>query len=104
MATDSVLELGLSAKGLGNRRQNVFETDFTFLVGNDQWQCASFIAGFLSPRIAALQESDPTLREFTIITKDPGHYFESFLSLGFGSTVKITSANSEFFRSICCEL
>jgi hypothetical protein len=48
--------------------------------------------------------SDPTLREFTITTNDPNHYFESFLLLGFGSTVKITWTNATFFRSICCEL
>jgi hypothetical protein len=101
---DSVLELGLSAKGLRNLRENVFEQDFTFIVGNDWWQCASFIAAFLSPRIAALQGSDPTFREFTITMNDPCHYFECFLFLGFGSTVKIASTNSTFFRSICCEL
>jgi hypothetical protein len=104
MLSDSVLELGVSAKGLGNLRENVFEQDFTFIIGNDRWQCASFIAAFLPPRIAALQGNDPTLREFMITTNDPFHYFESFLFLGFGSTMKIASTNSTFFRSICCEL
>jgi hypothetical protein len=89
---------------MGNLHENVFEKDFTFNVGNDRWQCASFTAAFLSPRIATLQGSDPTLCEFTITTNDPDHYFESFLFLGFGSTVKITSTNSAFFQSICCEL
>jgi hypothetical protein len=97
MLTDSVLELGLSVKGLGNLHENVFEKDFTIIVGNDRWQCTSFIAAFLSPRIAALQVSDPTLREFTITTNNPNHYFESFLLLGFDSTMKIPLTNSTFF-------
>jgi hypothetical protein len=104
MVSDSVVELGLSAKGLGNLCENVFEKDFTFIVGDDRWQCASLIAACLSPRIAALQGSDPILHEFTITTNDPDHYFESCLFLGFGSTVKLSSINSIFFRSICWEL
>jgi hypothetical protein len=100
--SDWVVELGFSAKGLGNMCDNVLEKDFTFIVGDDRWQCASFIAAFLSPRMAALQGNDPTLHEFTITTNDPDHYFESFL--GFGSTVKLSSTKSTFFRSICCEL
>jgi hypothetical protein len=97
MLSDSVMELGLSKKGLGNLRENVFEQDFTFIVGNDRWQCASFIAAFLSPRIAAFQGSDHTLHEFTITTNDLCHYFKSFLFLGFGSTVTIASTHSIFF-------
>jgi hypothetical protein len=104
MLSEFVLELGLSATGLRNLHENVFEKDFTFMVGSDRWQCPSFIAAFLSPRIAALQASDPILHEFTITTNDSCRYFESFLLLGFGSSIKITSTNSTFFRSICCKL
>jgi hypothetical protein len=34
MVSDSMLELGLSAKGLGNLSENVFEKDFTFVVSD----------------------------------------------------------------------
>jgi hypothetical protein len=57
-----------------------------------------------SSRIGALQGSDLTLHEFTITTNDPDHSFESFLFLGFGSTVKLSSTNLAFLQSICCEL
>jgi hypothetical protein len=35
MMRESVLELGLSTKGLGNLHDNVFEKDLTFIVGSD---------------------------------------------------------------------
>jgi hypothetical protein len=58
--------LGLSAKALGNVVPKVFENDFVFLVDKTRYECHSIIAGFLSPRIAALQVNDRTLREFAI--------------------------------------
>jgi hypothetical protein len=36
MMSESVLELGLSAKGLGYLHENVFAKDFTFIVGSDR--------------------------------------------------------------------
>jgi hypothetical protein len=39
MMSESVVELGLSAKGLGNLHENVLEKDLTFIVGSDRWKC-----------------------------------------------------------------
>jgi hypothetical protein len=63
-----------------------------------------FIAAFLSPRLAELQMSDPTLHDIVIETPDPNHYFENFLNLGFGSCLRVTTENWLFIRSICNEL
>jgi hypothetical protein len=45
------VELALSAKGLRNLPMNVYENDFTFIVGESRYDCPSFIDSFLSPRI-----------------------------------------------------
>jgi hypothetical protein len=100
----SEVQVGLSAKGLANIPGNIYENDFTFIVGEDRYQCSSFIASFLSPRIGQLQVSDSTLQQFVIATKDPEHYFHNFMCLGEGCKMTLTNENSGFFRSICCEL
>jgi hypothetical protein len=97
-------EICLSAKGLANLPRNGYENDFTFHVGSERYRCPSFLAAFLSPRIAALQTNDPTVRDFVVDAKDPNHFFTQFLSLGEGLSLEITSTHSDFFRSICLEL
>jgi hypothetical protein len=76
-----VVELSLSAKGLLNLPANIAENDFTFIVGTERYKCPKFIAGLLSPRIAALQAGDPTLQEFIIPTPDPDMILKIFLVL-----------------------
>jgi hypothetical protein len=78
MSADSSFEVALSAKALANLSRNVSEHDGLFVVGGDQYRCPSFIAAFLSPRLAELQVSDPTLHDIVIETLDPNHYFQSF--------------------------
>jgi hypothetical protein len=73
----------LSAKGLTNLSRNVYENDFTFLVGDEHYRCPSFIAAFLSPRLAERQVSDPTLHDIVMETPDPSHYFQSFFQSWF---------------------
>jgi hypothetical protein len=63
-SAETGIELALSAKGLGNLPKNVYENDFTFIVGETRSDCPSFIASFLSPRICDLQKSDPTFCKF----------------------------------------
>jgi hypothetical protein len=101
--TLSGVELTLSAKGLGNLPKNVYENDFTFIVGESHYHCPSFLASFLSPRICHLQKKDPTLREFSIETKDPTYLFEKLLEVCYGSSFRVCE-NVPFFKSIFCEL
>jgi hypothetical protein len=80
------------------------ENDFTFIVGDLSYSCPWFVAAWRPPKVAQLRSLDPTLREFTIETKDPGNHFEEFLSLGRGCGVAITEANRSFLLAIAFEL
>jgi hypothetical protein len=104
MSKDSSLTFGLSAQGLGNLSKHIYDNDFTFIVDDQHYECPRFIAGFLSPKICELQSNDPTVQEFMIETKDPHSYFKTFLSLGMGARVKISSLNLKFFQTLCREL
>jgi hypothetical protein len=104
MKSESPFQVCLSAKGLAKLPQNVYENDFTFIVGDDRYKCPSFVAAFLSPRVCSLQRTDGTLHEFIIETKDPNQLFESIVGLGEGRSMTVSATNSSFVRSICYEL
>jgi hypothetical protein len=97
------VEIGLSAKGLGNIARNVYENDFSFVLGDTEYRCPSFIASFLSPRICCLQRNDPTIREFHLNTPDPNHSFEKILNLCSGEHFAF-SRNEQFVKQISREL
>jgi hypothetical protein len=101
MGADSSFEVSLSEKGLANLSRNVCKDNFSFIVGEEQYRCPSFIAAFLSCRF---QANDPTLCVIVIKALDPNHYFESSVSLGFGSSLTVTTEDCDFIRSICSEL
>jgi hypothetical protein len=90
------LQVGLSAKGLANIPRNIYENDFTFIIGEDKYKCPLFIAAFLSPLIGQLQVSGSTIREFVIATKDPEHCFHTFVCLDEGCRVRVRDDNSEY--------
>jgi hypothetical protein len=104
MSVESTVEVHLSAKGFANLPRTVYNNDFTFIVGHDHYECPSFVAAFLSPRIAHLQAFDPTIHDFVIETEDPQHYFQACVGLCEGPTLTVTSSNRTFIQSICCEL
>jgi hypothetical protein len=103
MTRGADLEIGLSAKGLGNLPRNVYEDDFAFLVGDRVYRCPSFVASFLSPRICRLQTNDPTIREFRIETPDPNEDFERILSLCSGCRLSISGCEA-FVHRVSVEL
>jgi hypothetical protein len=94
----------LTAKGLSNIPQSKERNDFTFVVGDVCYSCAWYVAAFLSPRICALHKVDSTTNEFVVHTEDRNHEFEQFLSLGYGATLALTSANRSFFSGVSEEL
>jgi hypothetical protein len=83
--------------------KNVYENDFTFIVGENRYYCPSFVASFLSPRICDLQKKDPTLQEFCIETEDPTNLFEQLVEVCYGSSFRVCESKS-FFKSILTEL
>jgi hypothetical protein len=62
------------------------------------------VATFLSPRVAGLLRTDPTIRELQLKTRDPHHLFPDVLGLAEGRAVQLTGGNSPFFRSVGFEL
>jgi hypothetical protein len=102
--SDSPVPLSLSAKGLQRLEDVNHERDFAFLVGGERYSCPSFVAEFLSPRIASLRSQDLTIQEFSIQTEDSRHLFGAFLSIGFGHAVSVSMDELSFVRSVCGEL
>jgi hypothetical protein len=47
--TETGAEISLSTKGFRNLPRNVYENDFTFIVGENRYYCPSFLACLLSP-------------------------------------------------------
>jgi hypothetical protein len=102
-----LVTIALSANGLANIPRNVYDDNFTFLVGESRYECPSISAAFVSPRIATLQKSDPTIQNLMIETKDPHDYFSYIITLCSGLTISIDFDDSsllEFLRAICAEL
>jgi hypothetical protein len=103
MSDSSPISVAFSAKTLRTLPQNVYENDFTFIVGEARYQCPSFVASLLSPRLCRLQAADPTIHEIEIQTPDPGCYFESIVNLDFDSRLR-SPAGRSFVRRLCAEL
>jgi hypothetical protein len=99
---NSQANVHLSAKGLHNICQK--DKGFTFIVGPRRYDCPLFVAEFLSPRIHDLRSVDNTFDEYEIEIEDPDGHFEGFLSLGSGSTIKITESNRLTILSVSGEL
>jgi hypothetical protein len=97
-------EVNISASGLGHLKKLRIENDFTFIVGDNRYDCPWFIAEFVSPRVSQLRSVDITMTEFHIETNDPGRLFESILTLGWGSTIFVSEETFSFFVSISREL
>jgi hypothetical protein len=102
--SDSPVRLSLSTTGLQRLEGVNHQKDFTFIVGDERYECPTFIAEFLSPRITTLRSQDITISEFSVHTADPNHYFGTLLSLGFGHEVSFTRNELSFVRSVCGEL
>jgi hypothetical protein len=96
--------ISLSAGGLGNIPQRPNRNDFAFLVGNLRYSCPSYVADFLSPRIARFHGLDLTIAEYSIETPDSDHLFPLFLSLGHGETIDVNSGSEPFFVALSREL
>jgi hypothetical protein len=102
--SDLAIRLSLSAKGLQGVEAVNHENDFAFIVGDERYSCPSFLAEFLSPRVAALRSEDITISEFSIKTSDPDHFFGTLLSIGFGREVSFPASRLGFVRAVSKEL
>jgi hypothetical protein len=94
----------LSVNGLANIPIIPVRNDFEFIVGESHYPCASFLADFLSPKIARLHSVDPTIDKFIVSTKDSNGDFKSFISLGRGEEIRLHPTNRDFFSKLSFEL
>jgi hypothetical protein len=94
----------LTAKGLKNVAGETFPNDFTFTVGSATYFCSSFVACFLSPKIATIRRCDPTIASYAVETKDETNEFRSVLSLGEGSSLVLQQSMKKFLLNISTEL
>jgi hypothetical protein len=97
-------DLKLSASGLGHIAASKSENDFSFVVGDERYDCPWFIANFVSRKVARLHEVDPSVRELSVETEDREHEFGTFLSLGRGIGVRVSESNRLFLLSLAREL
>jgi hypothetical protein len=93
-----------SSAGLANVPRKDSMNDLEFIVGDTTYHCLSFVADFLSPRIAAIHAFHDTISLFVIETKDDTNHFSKFLSLGHGQRLCLTEANRQLHLSISREL
>jgi urate oxidase len=74
--------------------------DFTFIIGNDRYQCAWFIADFLSPKMSRFHAVDPSIEEIAIETKITSDGFNKFISSCFTSFCEMSDDERQLFLSI----
>jgi hypothetical protein len=100
------MKMKLSSGGLANiaKSKSKSEPEFTFIVGEDRYNCPWFVAAFLSPRVGSFQSTDVTQNELEIETTDLRKEFSAVLSLGYGSSLSVTKQNRKFLLSIAREL
>jgi hypothetical protein len=89
---------------LGNVPQSQALNDFRFLVGGAVYDCPWYVADLISPVIAHLHQSDPTLDGFLVETVDDDRYFKYFLALGRGEDLPLNDRSVPFFLALAKEL
>jgi hypothetical protein len=80
--------------GLQNLVDGPYEKDFCFIVGQTPHYCPSFIADFLSPKIARDRKSDCTIDHYSVSAPDAQGSFGNLLRLGFGFEEDVSDLES----------
>lgn len=68
------------------------------------YNCPFVSAEFISPKISRLRLGDPTVRTYTVKTKDSGDNFQGFLNLGRGQNLSVNADNIDYYISLASEL
>jgi hypothetical protein len=96
--------LSLSTSGLSRVPIRESADDFEFIVGDVHHRCPSWVADFLSHRIAAVHAIDDTVLSYTVETVDRDGHFGGFLALGRGAPLVLKESDRDFYMSISAEL
>jgi hypothetical protein len=99
--TQTRFRASLSAAGLKNLSP-AQANDFTFITPAGKLPCPSFVAEFLSPKIAKFRGVDCTYCCYSVLTGDQSsnNDFEEFLGLGRGFSIDVDSHNIDYIRLI----
>jgi hypothetical protein len=92
----------LTTKGL-KLANSASRKDFRFVSGSDSFFCDRFQAAFLSPRVASLLLSDPTIDSFTLIHADC-RSFELIDKMIVGDSVFVNEMNVGVFEGLIEDL
>jgi hypothetical protein len=84
----------LPARGLANIPFSHYPNSFSFIVGTEKYCCPSFVADFLSPKVARFHSDDPLLVQYRLRTPDPDRLFPLLLDAARGSPIPIDTALS----------
>jgi hypothetical protein len=95
---DNKSTIALSTKGFQWANQ-ISRKDFRFVSGSKTLVCDRFQAGFISPRIATLVLSDPTIDEFSISNAD-SRTLEMLEQMICGECVTFDDKNIEIFCAL----
>lgn len=90
----------LSSAGFQNAAKGVKEKNFTFIVGGNKYQCNSFFADFISPKVAQLHLSDPLADTFVIKCKDKNKEFELVMDIMHGKKVFLQPEDQKYLAKI----
>jgi hypothetical protein len=84
------VSIKLSAAGLAHIPFHSRPPSFEFIVGKCHYPCDSFRADFLSPKIARMHATDPSIFCYSIPIKRETDVFPKFLALGTGEGVTLS--------------
>jgi hypothetical protein len=94
----------LSTGGLANVAVRDWSDDFTFIIGDHCYRCRSYVAQFLSPRVAKLHLIDATINQIRINVDDPDELFGSALNAAGSGRIAVDSAHRRTFAAVCAAL
>lgn len=99
-----MMEFGLSSRGLSNPSTKALEKDFTFVVGKNEYKVPSILADFVSPKVAMIHSSDPSVDTYTIYIDDMDNKFERVIKLMYGEQIEITDVEATYLKVIGAHL
>ena len=96
-------DICLSSQGLA-QVAGIDVRDFTFIVDGANYKCSRILAGFLSPKVARMLQSDINVSRMVVNVSDPGREFKQVMNLVRGGTLKLEAHNTTCLMAIANEL
>lgn len=97
---DGQNRLYLTAKGLSRTTTPNFHKDFVFVVGDHEYPCTKYGACFISPKIASILYSDPTIDRMYIDINDDQYQFRLVERLMQGHSIELNGETSKYLCEI----